>query len=68
MGEGGLHATLGGSADVRTVAVVGASGLGGGSNWFDLGFALDSDSSRLVVMGALDGLVKGGAPGTPCRR
>jgi len=32
-----------------------------GSNWCDLGFALDPDSGRLVVMSAIDNLVKGTA-------
>jgi N-acetyl-gamma-glutamyl-phosphate/LysW-gamma-L-alpha-aminoadipyl-6-phosphate reductase len=32
-----------------------------GSNWCDIGFALDHDSGRLVVMAALDNLVKGTA-------
>jgi N-acetyl-gamma-glutamyl-phosphate/LysW-gamma-L-alpha-aminoadipyl-6-phosphate reductase len=32
-----------------------------GSNWCDLGFALDRDSGRLVVMAAIDNLVKGTA-------
>jgi N-acetyl-gamma-glutamyl-phosphate/LysW-gamma-L-alpha-aminoadipyl-6-phosphate reductase len=32
-----------------------------GSNWCDLGFALDPDSGRLVVMAAIDNLVKGTA-------
>lgn len=32
-----------------------------GSNWADLGFALDRDSGRLVVMSAIDNLVKGTA-------
>lgn len=32
-----------------------------GSNWCDLGFALDRDSGRLVVMSAIDNLVKGTA-------
>lgn len=32
-----------------------------GSNWCDIGFALDRDTGRLVVMAALDNLVKGAA-------
>lgn len=32
-----------------------------GSNWCDIGFALDNDSGRLVVMAAVDNLVKGTA-------
>lgn len=32
-----------------------------GSNFFDIGFALDPDTSRLVMMGAIDNLVKGTA-------
>ncbi|MFW9928822.1 MAG: N-acetyl-gamma-glutamyl-phosphate reductase [Candidatus Thorarchaeota archaeon] len=32
-----------------------------GTNYFDVGFELDSDSQRLVVLGALDNLVKGSA-------
>jgi len=32
-----------------------------GSNFFDIGFALDPDTSRLVVIGAIDNLVKGTA-------
>jgi N-acetyl-gamma-glutamyl-phosphate/LysW-gamma-L-alpha-aminoadipyl-6-phosphate reductase len=32
-----------------------------GSNWCDIGFALDNDSGRLVIMAALDNLVKGTA-------
>lgn len=32
-----------------------------GSNWCDLGFALDRDTGRLVVMSAIDNLVKGTA-------
>ena len=32
-----------------------------GTNWLDLGFALDRDSGRLVVLGAIDNLVKGTA-------
>lgn len=32
-----------------------------GSNWADLGFALDRDSGRLVVISAIDNLVKGTA-------
>lgn len=32
-----------------------------GTNWCDLGFALDPDSGRVVVMAAIDNLVKGTA-------
>ena len=32
-----------------------------GSNWCDIGFGLDRDSGRLVVMSAIDNLVKGTA-------
>jgi N-acetyl-gamma-glutamyl-phosphate/LysW-gamma-L-alpha-aminoadipyl-6-phosphate reductase len=32
-----------------------------GSNWCDVGFALDRDSGRLVMMAAIDNLVKGTA-------
>lgn len=32
-----------------------------GSNWCDIGFALDPESGRLVVMSAIDNLVKGTA-------
>lgn len=32
-----------------------------GTNWIDLGFALDRDSGRVVVMSAIDNLVKGTA-------
>lgn len=32
-----------------------------GSNWCDIGFALDPDSGRLVMMAAIDNLVKGTA-------
>jgi N-acetyl-gamma-glutamyl-phosphate/LysW-gamma-L-alpha-aminoadipyl-6-phosphate reductase len=32
-----------------------------GTNWADLGFALDRDSGRLVVLAAIDNLVKGTA-------
>lgn len=32
-----------------------------GSNWCDIGFALDRDSGRLVMMAAIDNLVKGTA-------
>jgi LysW-gamma-L-alpha-aminoadipyl-6-phosphate/LysW-L-glutamyl-5-phosphate reductase len=32
-----------------------------GSNWCDVGFALDPESGRLVMMSAIDNLVKGTA-------
>jgi N-acetyl-gamma-glutamyl-phosphate/LysW-gamma-L-alpha-aminoadipyl-6-phosphate reductase len=32
-----------------------------GTNWVDLGFALDRDSGRVVVLSAIDNLVKGAA-------
>jgi N-acetyl-gamma-glutamyl-phosphate/LysW-gamma-L-alpha-aminoadipyl-6-phosphate reductase len=32
-----------------------------GSNFCDVGFALDAEAGQLVAVGALDNLVKGGA-------
>ncbi|TVR87942.1 MAG: N-acetyl-gamma-glutamyl-phosphate reductase, partial [Trueperaceae bacterium] len=32
-----------------------------GTNWCDIGWALDRDSGRVVVMAAIDNLVKGTA-------
>ena len=37
-----------------------------GSNWCDVGFERDPDTNRVVVMSALDNLMKGAA-GQACR-